>query len=88
MSREDENGFVCPKCDTVIYRGECRCTRPDMTNEPDELTDALGTDLLQAYLAAAYSVYLTSTRDLHTPQCGQLPYLARERVLGNKDWAS
>jgi len=31
---------------------------PEMTAEPDELSDALGTDLLQAYLAAAYAQYI------------------------------
>jgi len=31
---------------------------PEMTAEPDELTDALGTDLLQAYLAAVHASHM------------------------------
>lgn len=50
MSRESNDHFVCPACDTVIYREECAC-------EP--------LDDLQATLAAAYSVYLhNATRNL------------------------
>ena len=25
MSRENDNGFVCPKCMETVYLGECAC---------------------------------------------------------------
>lgn len=26
MRRETDDGFVCPVCDTVVYRDQCACT--------------------------------------------------------------
>jgi hypothetical protein len=35
MSRESNDGHVCPACDTVIYREECACEpAPAKTIEP------------------------------------------------------
>jgi hypothetical protein len=57
MSRESDNGHVCPKCEETVYHDSCAC-------QPIE--DALGQDPLDVYLSRCYSLYLVNNAALIT----------------------
>ena len=36
MSRESNDGFVCPLCGETIYRDSCACDNPDLVRDEEE----------------------------------------------------
>jgi hypothetical protein len=55
MSRESNDGFVCPKCGETIYREQCAC------QEPPEEPSAAALDL-QGWLERCHTISLMQQR--------------------------